>query len=206
MDHPVATPPRSHAALVSAGLWCVFPLAIALAHGLLLWSGDLSTIFGIPLTVIGVVVFAQAILAALRPGAPVAWRVAPLLLCITTLLVVIFVPFSRLGTDWEFAAHRAEREAAAHRIAVQWRDAELPATAPLGNPPPLLSRDYNAVDVARCGAATCVLFFTWPSTDFEAAEGFLYVPAGGDPARFGSHGRYVVVRPLGGRWWYVRAA
>jgi uncharacterized protein (DUF983 family) len=202
VDHPVATPPRAYTALVGACLVCIAALVVAAGHGLLFWSGDLPTMAGIPLSIIGVVVIVFAVGAAWRRGQPLWLRLAPLLFCAVTLLILIYVPFSRIGIDWDFAAHKTEREALAQHIIAHWHGEEAD-TVPLRLGAPVYPRDAGAAEVASCGQATCVLFLTWPRTEFQAAEGYLYVPVGGDPALFHWDG-HLDATPLGGRWWYVR--
>jgi hypothetical protein len=202
VDHEVAPPPRSYAALIGAGLVCFLALFVAIGRGLFFWGGDLPTITGIPLSLIGLIVIVHALSVAWRGGQPLWLRLAPIVLCAATLLIVWTVPFSRLGAHLDFAAHRTEREALAQRIVATWHGGEADSV-PLGVAAPMLSRDDNTVGVAPCRRVTCVLFFTWRPTKTEAAEGYLYVPAGGDPAQFAWYGRFAA-DPLGGRWWYVR--
>ncbi len=124
----------------------------------------------------------------------------PSLICASTLLAVIFLPFDRLSRELEFRSLRADREAIvgdleAGRI--------LPVTPPGGLALYAPHRTIRGHEIAllEIDGKRAAFFYTWKSSD--DFEGWLYVPPGADPAHF-QPGQEHRLHRHHDRWYYFR--
>jgi len=196
----------------AVALLVVVPLCLALiALTALQWSlVDLLTPFLLAPLLIGL--WALLILATV--ASLVMWllmrprRVAtvlPLLICGLTLAVLVLVPFERISTALDFARHEAAREALVEQVVSGALEPDEHGLIALGSQAPLLSRGGNEVVVEEIGGEPYVLFYTYRGAP-DGYSGFLWVPSGGDPRRFGDLGEphSSTVRPYGGHWYWVK--
>jgi hypothetical protein len=197
---PVA-PARSNLALWTAAIGAGFVLVISTAAQVLLWNGD--TIFMLGWAQLIAAGFALVLsLHALFTDE--GWRrIAPMAICVVVGAIVYAVPFRDPALAWKFARLKPERETVARAIlAGKLRLSDDGIVQFDGSTVDGFTAANGAV-LSPCGATKCVLFFTFQRSKFQPAEGFLYVPAGGNPTKFDWYGHYRT-RPIGGPWYYAQ--
>jgi hypothetical protein len=193
-------PPRSRAALFGALIYAALLLVIP-ANAFLFWSGDLLTVIGFPLALLGLIVLAHTGLAAFRHR-----DVLPIAIAVSTILIATLVPFSKLARDFDFWRYHAAREAAASEALRRYPRGNV--EAPISGGGAVLSHGGraalmdNVVAITDCGHARCVLFFLWRRSEFQPNEGFLFVQPGGDPGAFQYYGAFNA-RRLAEHWYYA---
>jgi hypothetical protein len=131
------------------------------------------------------------------------WK--PGAICVVTILLWGFAPFTWWWVRLEYWSHHDARE----RIVASVQDGSLapngdPGVIALGDNWPTVSRGGNDLFIERQSEGTYILFFTFRGI-LDNYAGFLWVPAGGAPRRFrdlGESARTEIV-PLEGRWFWV---
>ncbi len=174
---------HSGVALWTAALGAGFVLVTAVAAQLLLWNGDTIFLLGW----LQLIAFGLALVLSLSALFKDAgwWRVVPLAICIAVSLIVYLVPFRDAALTCNFARLRSEREDIA-RAAIAGKlkpdDTGVLQFDSAGKTPAVDGfTAATGVALSQCGAVKCVLFFTFQRSKFQPAEGFLFVPDGGDP-------------------------
>ncbi|MCZ7662555.1 MAG: hypothetical protein M5U22_06295 [Thermoleophilia bacterium] len=106
----------------------------------------------------------------------------PMLVCVATFFVLVFVPVTAIQAKIDFRAHRVEREALVARV-LSGELAVDDGLVALGPQEPRLSRGGNEVAVEKVGSGSYVLFFAVRGV-LDNYSGYLWVPSGGDPRSF----------------------
>lgn len=156
-------------------------------------------------------VFLVALLVALT--AVRRWRelgrasLLPAAALAATWLAVQLVPFTDLWLRSEFLLRRSARADVAGRVEsgeLRPNVAHSPSLIALGPGEPLVSRGGNEIVVEEHEGGRYILFFTYRGI-LDNYAGFLRVPPGGDPARFGDLGETASTQivPWEPRWYYV---
>jgi hypothetical protein len=206
MDIPFRpAPPNSQRAIYVAAVSAIVTLTLTAANAFLFWNGDAGTLLAFPLTFLDGCAVVVAFDALINGDLPLGARLIPAAICIATAVVLVFVPFSQLALDWNFAIHKMQREAAVRTILADGKD----DVVPFDGKGAVLSEEglypANRAVVSACGTVKCVLFFTHQGTKFQPAEGFLFVPAGGDLSRFYWYGRFRA-RRIDEHWFFLQEA
>lgn len=131
----------------------------------------------------------------------------PLLVCITAVLVVAFVPFTDLWLRANFHLLRERREEVVRQVQAGVLRPNVEGSASLialGNAAPTLSMGGNEIAVEEHGGWQFVFFFTCRGL-VDNYGGFLFVPEGGDPRSFRdlSEANSTQLIPFGGAWYYA---
>jgi hypothetical protein len=132
---------------------------------------------------------------------------APASMQVVAVALVLFVPFTNLWLETDFALYRGQREDAVRRV----QNGELrpnvshnPSLIKLGRDFSLISMGGNEIVVEEHQGMKYVFFFTYRGI-LDSYSGFLYVPSGGDPTKYSdlSDGEARQVRSLKRNWFYV---
>lgn len=137
---------------------------------------------------------------AFRAGGSWGYRLAPVAVCVVAALVLLVTPFTRVALAVDFRVKRHAREAAIPAILGR-QDKGLASLNEMGW---RLSAGGNEAVVDDCGPVRCVLFYTYRGI-LDNYSGFLFVPPGGEPARFEdlSDAGTTEILPWAGSWFFV---
>jgi hypothetical protein len=145
-------------------LLVIVPLAALLFFGCCLWSATL-------------------LLRIRRDGMKFA---LPSLICVLTLVALVYAPLQQLALQRNFYWHRADRERIVARIATGELKPNVSYNSSLialGDNEPHVSAGGNDIVVDQTDDGTYVLFLTSRGLK-HYFTGFLHVPPGGDPRKF----------------------
>jgi len=110
----------------------------------------------------------------------------PLIIHIIAVLILFFVPFTRLWLKWNFAYYKAEREKIVEMVItgelkpnVEYNSSLIELDSSF----PLVSLGGNQIVVEMNDGKPYVFFYTYRGI-LDNYAGFLYLPEGGEPAKF----------------------
>lgn len=134
-----------------------------------------------------------------------AYAFAPLIVSARTLLVAFYVPFTQLWLQANFNLNRAARE---HVVEKVRSGTFVPNVAHNDNLSALpkgsgVSMGGDEILVEGPSSNPYVFFFTFRGI-LDNYSGFLWVPDGGRPERFGDAGEPgTEIEPLDGNWYFI---
>lgn len=171
------------ATLISAVTLLVATFELSMAD----WPSGFVLLGVVPLMALlfcGCALWSATLLLRIRNGG--VTFALPFLICVATLLVLIYAPLHQIALQQNFCWHRQSRE----RIVARVEAGELKPNVgynksliALGNSEPNVSAGGNDIVVDETDEGTYVLFLTSRGLK-HYFTGFLRVPPGGDPKKF----------------------
>jgi len=134
--------------------------------------------------------------------------IAPIAIQIITVLLIFFIPFTRIWLKTNFYIYKSQREEIINNINQgKYREHELLNNLyliPLDHNDPIVSMGGNDIAVEVINGKKHLLFYTFRGI-LDNYSGFIYVPDGGDVSGFSdlNEKRSTDIRMLESNWYYV---
>jgi hypothetical protein len=132
---------------------------------------------------------------------------APFAINVFALLIVYFVPFTKISTDIDFKMNKKHREeivAKVYKGELKNNISHNISLIALGASYPSVSAGGNEIVVEEHDGKKYVFFYLYRGV-LDNYSGFLHVPEGGDPQKFGdlNESKVTQIIPYDDRWFYA---